>query len=80
MELTCEHNLTPEELTKALHSLSEAEGISDQLTKALRSASVDLSPKVPKQPALHQLYFMMMKELDSAARDIEQYATEIIEQ
>ena len=79
MELTCEHNLSPEEMLKALHGLSEAEGISEELTKALRSSSIDLSPKVPKQPALHHVYFMLMQEFEKAAKDIERYAKELID-
>lgn len=74
MDLTCEHNLSPEEMTKALRGLAEAEGISEELSKALRRSSVDLTPKVPADPFARRIYEQMMAAFEKAAADIERYA------
>lgn len=69
MDLTCEHNLSPEEMTKALRGLAEAEGISEELSKALRRSSVDLTPKVPADPFARRIYEQMMAAFEKAAAD-----------
>ena len=74
MNLDVEHNLSPEEMTKALRGLAEAEGISEELSKALRRSSVDLTPKVPADPFARRIYEQMMAEFEKAAADIERYA------
>lgn len=79
MEITAEHNLSPDELSKALHGIAEAEGISEELVKALRKTSAcDLTPKLPKDKAIRQIYDMLTAEFRKAAADIEMYAENII--
>lgn len=79
MNLTAEHNLTEEELVKALRGLADAEGIAEDLVKALRRGSIDDTPKVPKHPATRHLYDHLMAEFRQAAEDIERYAQAIQE-
>ena len=80
MRLSAEHNLTPEELAKALYALAEAEGISEELAKAInRPRSCDDTPKEPRHPATRYLYRLMQQEFATALRDIKRYALEIQE-
>lgn len=79
MEIQAEHNLTNEELSKALHGLAEAEGISESLVKALRKTSAcDDTPKTPRDPAVRHIYQMLRNEFAKAREDIERYAREIM--
>lgn len=78
MEITAEHNLLPEELSKALHGIAEAEGIAEDLVKALRKTSAcDETPKLPRDKAIRHLYEMLQAEFSRANRDIMEYAAEI---
>lgn len=78
MNLTAEHNLTPEELAKALYALAEAEGISEELAKAIsRPRACDDMPKEPRHPATCHIYHLMQQEFAKALRDIERYAREM---
>lgn len=79
MELDVTHNLTPEELSKALHGLAEAEGISEELVKALKKTSAcDLTPKKPKDKAIRQIYDMLTAEFAKAAADVQMYADHLL--
>lgn len=79
MDIRAEHNLSPEELKKALHGLAEAEGISEELQKALRkTAACDDTPKLPQQPAVRHIYKAMLAEFGKANADIERYAAQIM--
>ena len=79
MDITAEHNLTPEEMVKALHGISEAEGISEELQKALRRTAVcDDTPKLPQQAAVRYIYETMQAEFGKANADIERYAKSIL--
>lgn len=79
MEIQAEHNLTNEELSKALHGLAEAEGISEELVKALRKTSAcDDTPKEPRDPAVRHLYQMLRNEFAKARQDIERYAEALV--
>lgn len=78
MNLTAEHNLTPEELAKALYALAEAEGVSEELAKAIgRPRACDETPKEPQHPAPRHLYHLLQQEFTKAIRDIERYAREM---
>lgn len=70
MDLICEHNLTAGELTKALRGIAEAEGVSEELEKALRRSSIDTIPKAPKHKAVRSIYEAMLSEFQQAATDI----------
>lgn len=78
MELKVEHNLTEEELTKALTGMAAASGIEEELVKALKQRSAcDNTPKVPRTRAMKELYHRMQAEFHAAQQDIERYHQEI---
>lgn len=78
MQITAEHNLSPTELSKALHGIAEAEGITEELVKALKkTGACDLTPKLPKDKAIRQIYDMLTAEFAKAAADVQMYAEEI---
>jgi len=78
MEIQAEHNLTNDELSKALHGLAEAEGISEELVKALRKTSAcDDTPKTPREPAVRHIYQMLRNEFARARQAIETYIEEM---
>lgn len=65
-------------MIKALYALAEAEGISEELAKAIsRPRACDDSPKVPRHPATWHLYELMRHEFAAALCDIERYAREM---
>lgn len=79
MEIQAEHNLTDQELAKALHGLAEAEGISEELVKALRkTGACDDTPKTPRDPAVRHIYQMLRNEFAKAREDIERYAEALV--
>lgn len=74
------HNLTDEELVKALTALAEQSDIGEELLKAVkaRTSAIDDTPKEPRDTALRHLYRLFMAEHQKAIKDIERYAKEII--
>lgn len=74
-----EHNLTDEELVKALTALADESDIGEQLLKAVkaRTCACDDTPKEPRYPAMRHLYRKMMQMDRDARKDIERYAREI---
>lgn len=77
--LTAEHNLTPDELSKALATLADAEDISEELVKAIKKKSAcDDTPKEPRQPAVREAYHLFQRECDKALYDIERYIKEML--
>lgn len=78
MKATIQHNLTPEELTKALAALADESEIGEPLLKAIRAKSIDDTPKEPRHRATQELYRMLQGEFAKAAADIEEYAERML--
>lgn len=81
MNITASHNLTDQELKKALAGMAIGSGIENELletlSKAVACSCDDKTPKVPKHRATRELYDAMLREFDKASRDIVTYAGEI---
>lgn len=76
-----EHNLTEEELIKALTALAEQSEIGEELLKAVKArTSVDDTPKEPRHSALRHVYRLFMLEHVKAMQDIERYARELTDE
>ncbi len=80
MKATIEHNLSDEELVKALTALADESEIGEALLKAVKAktCACDDTPKEPRYPAMRHLYRIFMAEHQKAMKDIEQYAENII--
>ena len=78
MKATIKHNLSQEDLTKALAALADESEIGEELLKAVKAKSIDDTPKEPRHRAARELYRMLQGEFDKAAADIEKYAEEIL--
>ena len=75
MTLDIEHNLSSDELHKALTGLAEASDISEAVIETLQKAhTCDDTPKVPRHPATRELYRRFQSEFKTAIRDIAGYA------
>lgn len=73
--LTVEHNLTDDQLRKALSGMAVASGIEPEVIETLTKAcACDNTPKEPRTKAMRLLFHMMQQEYWQAARDIERYA------
>jgi hypothetical protein len=71
MKLSLRHNLTDDELTKALSGLVESAGIGEELVKALTKAACSCeSPKEPKDKAMVPLFQLFRDEYRKAVLDI----------
>ncbi len=79
MNLTVEHNLTDNQLRKALSSMAMASGIESEIIETLQKASAcDTTPKLPRHRAIKELYQAFQKELAKAKKDIDQYAKGVL--
>lgn len=80
MDLTVEHNLTEEELRKAITGMAIGSGIEQEVLDTLLKACAcdDKVPKTPKHPATRHLYRMFTDQYRQAAKDIERYARETV--
>jgi len=76
MNLNVEHNLSDEELCRAIAGIAIASGLQEPLQKAMRNNNGcdDNTPKEPRTKAMRILFHMMQQEYWQAARDIERYA------
>ena len=77
------HNLTDNQLIKALAALADSSGIGEELQKAIKAktskcACDDQAPREPRRPAVRHLYHQFLRQFDEANRDIERYAREIM--
>ena len=77
-QLKVSHNLTEEELVKALSALADSSGIGEELQKAIKAKACDDTPKEPRYSAMRHLYQLFLQMNQEAARDIERYAREIM--
>ncbi len=73
--LNVEHNLTDDELHKAITGLAEASDISEAVIETLQKArNCDDTPKEPRYAAPREMYRRFRSEFKSAIRDIAGYA------
>ena len=79
MRATISHNLSTEELTKALAALADESQIGEALLKAVaaKTSAIDCEPKEPRDPAMRHLYRLLVAENRRAMDDITRYAAEI---
>jgi len=83
VKATVNHNLTDEQLIKALAALADSSGIGEELQKAIKAKTAkcacdDQTPREPRHPAVRHLYHQFLRQFDEANRDIERYAREIM--
>jgi hypothetical protein len=80
MQLNVQHNLTGQELHKAITGMAIGSGIETEVIDTLQKAmACDNTPKVPRTRAMKELYRQFQMEFQTAKTDIEQYAKEIME-
>lgn len=77
MELEIEHNLEPEELSKALVGLARSHHLEEEVVAALQKAMGDDAPKVPKSPAMRGLFFRFRDLYQDAARWCRDYVDSV---
>lgn len=77
MQLSIEHNLTNEELRKAISGMAIGSGIEQEVFETLLKAckGCDDTPKEPRTRAMRELYAAMQAEFRQAREDIERYVS-----
>jgi len=76
MQLSVEHNLTNEELRKAISGMAIGSGIEQEVLETFLKAcrGCDDTPKEPRTRAMRELYAAMQAEFRKAKEDILRYA------
>lgn len=78
MDITCEHNLTQEELRKAITGMAIWSGIEQEvLDTLLKAKACDDTPKEPRTRAMRELYAAMQEQFRQAGQDVVEYISEI---
>ena len=78
MQLAIEHNLTQEELRKAITGMAIGSGIEQEvLDTLLKAKTCDDTPKEPRTRAMRELYAAMQEQFRQAQKDIERYVEAI---
>jgi hypothetical protein len=73
MKASIHHNLSPEELTKALARLADASGIGpDVAGQLLKACACDDEPKEPREPAVAGLFYQFQQRYREAMDDLRQ--------
>ena len=79
MEIQVEHNLKPEELSKALVGLAQSHHIEAEVADALCKA-LEESPVIPRQPAMRGLFFRFRALYREAIADIQDGIEKILKE
>lgn len=78
MQLSIEHNLSQEELRKAITGMAIGSGIEQEvLDTLLKAKACDETPKEPRTRAMRELYAAMQEQFRQAQEDIERYVETI---
>lgn len=76
MQLSVEHNLSQEELRKAISGMAIGSGIEQEvLDTLLKAKGCDETPKEPRTRAMRELYAAMQEQFRQAQEDIERYVS-----